>query len=793
MQSFWSGQLSTASFHAHDATWIKNEEKAQKFDKMHHADFGTEEIREVIKKLPNWKAPGPDQIQNFWYKKFNCVHQKLTQLINGVIYDPTKMPVFLTEGVTYLIPKDVQNTKDPAKYRPITCLPTLYKIITSCLARRLYAHCETNHIIAQQQKGCMKGSKGCKEQLIVDSVVCDQAYSNHRNLFMAYIDYQKAYDSVPHDWLIRVPRVYKVDEKLVLFLEHIMTTWRTRMKIPVQRATEIISDILPIRRGIFQGDTLSPLWFVLSINPLSSLLNSTNFGFGVKNGNKVGAVINHLLFMDDLKLYAANETQLEQLLRIVESFTNDIMMKLGLDKCRTLKVKRGKLHHGQYKLESGQQIDSMTDADIYKYLGVKQARRIDHASVKNDLKIEFAKRVRLLFKTGLNSRNLMKAINTYAIPILSYSFGVIKWSNTEIEGLERKIRTLMTKARKHHPRSAVERVTLPRYQGGRGFIDISSQRAKQIGRLREYFFGEATVSTLYKAIVKADKFTPLSLCQEHITTHACDNTEKINIWRTKPLHGRHLNEVSQAHVDKSASYSWLTSGQLFPETEGLMLAVQDQVIPTKNYLKYIVKDKAVQDDKCRYGCQSLETIQHITSACQHFAGTEYKLRHDAVAKIVHQEIVHQLRLTNDAKLPYYKYQPCSVLEDADFRVYWDRTVLTDLTVMHNRPDIIMFNKKDGEVVLIDIAIPNNNNLQAKHIEKISKYADLVEPIKRQWHVEQVRTIPIIISSTGVIPKNLFDGLRKLRLKEHIYKLMQKAVVLATTRIVRKFMCSNFGL
>ena len=50
---------------------------------------------------------------------------------------------------------------------------------------------DTNKFLAEEQKGCTKISQGCKEQLIIDSVVLEQAHKDNRNLYIAYIDYRK--------------------------------------------------------------------------------------------------------------------------------------------------------------------------------------------------------------------------------------------------------------------------------------------------------------------------------------------------------------------------------------------------------------------------------------------------------------------------------------------------------------------------------------------------------------------------------------------------------------------------
>jgi hypothetical protein len=90
---------------------------------------------------------------------------------------------------------------------------------------------------------------------------------------------------------------------------------------------------------------------------------------------------------------------------------------------------------------------------------------------------------------------------------------------------------------------------------------------------------------------------------------------KIQAWKAKELHGRFINQLNQQGIECCASNKWLNYGQLYPETEGFMIAIQDQVIEAKNYRTFILKDSTLTNDLCRR-CNDLpETIQHITSAC----------------------------------------------------------------------------------------------------------------------------------------------------------------------------------
>jgi hypothetical protein len=157
--------------------------------------------------------------------------------------DAGNIPDFLVQRITYLLPKS-QDCQDPSKYRPITCLCTIYKIYTGCTAEKIYKHLDTNKLLAEEQKGCIKNSQGCKEQLIIDSVILEQAHKDNRNLYTAYIYYRKAFDSVPHSWLIHVLQICKIDPQIINSLQQVMKKWTTTLQVKVKNH-RIMSD--PIR------------------------------------------------------------------------------------------------------------------------------------------------------------------------------------------------------------------------------------------------------------------------------------------------------------------------------------------------------------------------------------------------------------------------------------------------------------------------------------------------------------------------------------------------------------------
>jgi len=180
-----------------------------------------------------------------------------------------------------------------------------------------------------------------------------------------------------------------------------------------------------------------------------------------------------------------------------------------------------------------------------------------------------------------------------------------------------------------------------------------------------------------------------------------------------------------------------------------------------------------------------EIIQHITAACEQLAPTEYVKRHDGLAKIIHQKLAEEAELMED-KSPYYKYTPANVLENENFKLYWNRSILTDKTISFNRPDINFMNKKTKNNFLINKAVPNTHNLAKTITDKQNKYQELENELCVMWKQKAAEVIPVVISSTGVIPKSLSQSLTRLNLHPNTYIQLQKSVILGTCSIVRNF-------
>ena len=84
---------------------------------------------------------------------------------------------------------------------------------------------------------------------------------------------------------------------------------------------------------------------------------------------------------------------------------------------------------------------------------------------------------------------------------------------------------------------------------------------------------------------------------------------------------------------------------------------------------------------------------------------------------------------------WYKFEPPSVIENENYKLIWDFPIQTDKELKHNKPEIIIIDKSNKTVQIIDISIPSDYNVVSKRNEKITKYIDLSIEIKRMWSME----------------------------------------------------------
>ena len=766
---FWGDIWSVEKEHNRDARWLKdlkNENNGEHIQEM--VRISVENVQKQCRKIPNWKAPGKDGVQGYWIKNLNNLHMRIACQLNKILEGEDNLPTWMTYGRTVLCQKDPAKGNAVENYRPITCLPLMWKLLTGMIAEEMYTYLERENILPEEQKGCRRGSRGTKDQLLIDKTVLRDCRRRHTNLAMAWIDYKKAYDFVPHSWISECMEMFGIAENVRNFLQRSMGQW----KLSLTSNGEDLGTV-DVKRGIFQGDSLSPLLFVLSMIPLSLVLRKVNACY---EWGKKECKLNHLLFMDDLKLFGKNEEQIDSLVNTVHIFSTDIGMEFGLRKCGVVTLKRGKLARCEgIELPDGEVMKEV-EQEGYTYLGIVELDKIKEKEMKEKITREYKRRLRLILKSKLNGRNKITAMNTWAVAIFRYGAGILDWKGCELKSLDRTTRKTMTMYGAFHPKSDVDRLYLKRHEGGRGLISIEHCVRGEENSLGLYVKNSA--EKLIQGIRTSGTIeTEGTISKSEFKRQNAQELKQK--WTEKRMYGQFIREMPEK-VDKDKTWNWLLRSDLKVETEALLCAAQEQAIRT-NYVKHHI-DKSIDNPLCRMCGKRGESVQHIISECEKLAQKEYKRRHDNVAKKIHWELCKKNALEHKEK--WYEHNPEGVAENEGVKLLWDMNIQCDNVIEARRPDIVIIDKKEKSCIIVDIAVPADGRVHEKEREKVEKYQDLRREIGRLWQLRKVQVVPVVVGALGSVTKEFDRWIEKLGVPVDI-GAVQKTALLGTARILRK--------
>ncbi|XP_067126490.1 uncharacterized protein [Centruroides vittatus] len=318
---------------------------------------------------------------------------------------------------------------------------------------------------------------------------------------------------------------------------------------------------------------------------------------------------------------------------------------------------------------------------------------------------------------------------------------------------------------------------LPRKLVGRGLLQV-----KQTVEEEKYALAEYVKESNEPALIAVNNRKLLKAQQTKNQYKKTALQARADSWRNKALHGQFLDKI-EGKVDKEKTWLWLINGALKKETEGLILAAQEQAIRT-NAIKTKI-EKSADDPTCRLCKEADETIDHILSCCKKIAQTDYKQRHNYVAQMIHWNLCHNYHIPVGKN--WWDHKPEKVVENECAKILWDFRIQTDKVLEHNTPDLTIVEKE--KVWIIDVAIPGDSRIDEKQQEKLNRYHDLKIELQRLWH-KPVQAVPVIIGTLGAVPKDLGRHLQTINIDKITICQLQKATLLGSARIIRKYITQS---
>ena len=479
-------------------------------------------------------------------------------------------------------------------------------------------------------------------------------------------------------------------------------------------------------------------------------------------------------------------------------------MEFGADKCAYMNIERGVRTPLKEKIfMNGLELNELEDGDSYKYLGQDENIQYEGKLNKERVVAEYFRRVRKIWKSELYARNKVLAHNTFAVPVLTPTFGILNWTKDEVEQIDIKTRKLLTSTGNFHRNSSPDRLYSTRNSEGRGLTSVLDVFVVRTISTTIHIENASPNNIFLQEVKRHEKdrlFRVSSLLQESLGIAVNDEDAKTfakkardtlkdnhnHRWTSMKQHGFvRRKQVEAEDRNQEHSESWLKLPNMSSHVEGYIFAIQEQEMNTRALQKSREhKEDNTFNSKCRYCGIAKEDIFHLLCSCDHLSASMYlPLRHNEVAKTLYNEIAK--KANNDIT---YIAPKNEVWKHGEMEMWWDTPVTTTPKTKHNKPDIVVWEHKEKTCKIIDICVPLDQNIKSNEKEKRDKYAALAVALKRLYPEYNFSIIPVVLGATGLITNSLLHNLKEAGFKDHeceklVPKLQQKAL-LGSMKIIK---------
>ena len=643
------------------------------------------------------------------------------------------------------------------------------------------------------QRGGKPGSMGCTDNLLVDRMVLEDAQFNLKNLTCTWVDLKKAFDSVSHPWLFRCLECYGVPVVLIDFIKNIVKTWEISIEINTKNGKEKIETV-KVNCGILQGDSFCVTLFIMSVNPLAWYIRSTE-GYDITCHRN--EKITHSLYVEDLKTYHKSRNKAAVMSTTIKSMFTDIGFEWGLQKCAAVEVNRGKLTEGgNLTVSKEESIQIMSKDDHYKFLGtVENSKQLDEL-ITQTLSQEYIRRLSVIWTSNISIPRKIRATNTFAIPLLQYSFWTCTWTLEKLKQLDRKTREVINKNSGRNKKSSVAMTYLSYDQGGYNLSELkmvyklskikiahhiatsTDQRIKLVREFQDWKehrrftsankmvhryaydlgveieFNNPSIGTIihttgpqpHTYVVKSDK--PSSL---NIALHSAKKTAYEEKVQEQPWTGKffllHQQDNDLAKESQLIYKKWKNIPDIvFSINDN----IRQQLVNTRTCQKCKIGQQI--DDICRICHSSKESTTHILTSCTPIAQSLYKARHDKMLRPIYYRLLEKYDLLNQQNLlPWYRQPPpLATVENSRAKIFWDVQHLLSTCPEEgtNKPDIVVLDKEKDMAYVIEGTICEIGKIEERTLTKQNKYTDLRYGLKRLYSLDTVIQINVVVDFVG---------------------------------------------
>ena len=279
-----------------------------------------------MKKCRSDASPGSSGFTGGFYKMFwrNLKVTIVNSLNHG--YETGNLSISQKLGIIILLPKPDKDKRLLANWRPISLLNHVYKILSGALAERLKP--TLPHIINTDQKGFVTG-RYIGECIRNTYDIIEYAKSKSRAGLLLLIDFEKAFDSISHSFIIKCLKFFGFGYSFIKWINVLLNDVSSCIN-----HCGNISERFKVGRSCRQGDPISPYLFIICVEILALKIREDQSVKGFKLGNFEQKLD---FYADDLTAYLdGSESSLKNLVGILDRFKNISGLKINLSKCKAV-------------------------------------------------------------------------------------------------------------------------------------------------------------------------------------------------------------------------------------------------------------------------------------------------------------------------------------------------------------------------------------------------------------------------------------------------------------------------
>ena len=288
-------------------------------------------VEKTLNKLKIDKSPGPDKLHPRFLKELAHQLSVPITIIFKTSLQTMELPTEWKQGQISAIFKK-GNRKLASNYRPVSLTSIVCKSIEHIIREHVIGHMKSNKLFSSKQYGFISG-RSTTLQLLQVMNIWTEALDQGHHIDAIYMDFMKAFDTVPHRRLLSKLGAHGVSNPILGWIKSFLTD--RKQQVQVNGST---SEWMDVTSGIPQGSVLGPLLFIVYINDLPDHIDSEAY-----------------LFADDTKLFRVIKSEedtgiLQQDLSRALEWSEEWLLRFHPDKCKSMTIGKPKVQNRQYQL-----------------------------------------------------------------------------------------------------------------------------------------------------------------------------------------------------------------------------------------------------------------------------------------------------------------------------------------------------------------------------------------------------------------------------------------------------------